>query len=344
MRNFISEYGKVIVCSLVVVLLITITVVLKPIAADEYHSIADLIHEFITGKLSSESPADYGIYLNDDGTANFVVKVNPGNVDETTAYAMVNGNQVMLSTLQKDGDDYIIPLPNIMPKQLNDQMTVTVYDGDGTPVSETISTTFADKLYEIIGTTSSKALKDFCKSFLNYGAYSQINFNYNTETLANNNLSESEKDVSDITYADVQDQKKTSSGETEGIIPYGMTLSVNNSGVKGWAWYSLSNGYSIDDYTFTIDGHKVTPEASGSLYKVGLERNNAPDLDNMVTIEVKYHDEGTSAMRISCFTYAEIVLKENDTSESGIKLSNFMRSMIKYNNAAKNLNNTLSAG
>lgn len=59
MKNFFSEYGKVVVTSLVVVLLVSVAVVIKPLAAAGYESIAGKLDNFVTSKLNG--PEDYEV-------------------------------------------------------------------------------------------------------------------------------------------------------------------------------------------------------------------------------------------------------------------------------------------
>lgn len=53
MKNFFGEYGKVVVSSLVVVLLLSVCIVLKPLAAEGYESVASKLDTYVMDKLES---------------------------------------------------------------------------------------------------------------------------------------------------------------------------------------------------------------------------------------------------------------------------------------------------
>lgn len=165
------------------------------------------------------------------------------------------------------------------------------------------------------------------KAMLNYGAYSQIQFGYNTSNLANSPLAESEKALPDVIDLSAYDRTKT--GTAEGITYYGSNL-ILESQTTLRHFFVLEDGRDINDYTFKVNGSIVDPVRSGDYYYIEITGISASALDTAYTVTVG----GFTLDNYSALTYAKLVLESPSTNES---LKNVTRALYLYNDAANAL-------
>ena len=182
---------------------------------------------------------------------------------------------------------------NVTPQNMGDLITAQMYDKDGTTVvdEETFSVqSYLETLlsYEFGGeycTCKSKlqhtALHELCVNMLNYGAAAQTYVNHDTENLANKNLTP----------------------EQQALATAPITVTESDKAVNGPAWvgagvrfdyklglYFVFRAASADEYTATVNGEAVTPEAypavGADAYVIRYNGFNATNMNSVVTAKL----------------------------------------------------------
>ncbi len=191
---------------------------------------------------------------------------------DATLKVTVGGNQISNKTLAEYGlpisrnlsaDDtygwYKVPLELGMA-QLTDTIKFELFDEEGTSKGSftTSAKAYIDTLLamDTFNTTavSVEALKNALVSLLEYGTMAQIQFNYNTDKLANDGdysaytyYKVAEKT---LTFSDASQVKATKSGTLAGVTLVGSSLVLENQ-------VSMRIYVTVDDaslYTFKVDG------------------------------------------------------------------------------------------
>ena len=257
--------------------------------------------------------------LNDSGAK--VVFSMPNN--KTSEVSILKG------TKRQYGDGYVYGYScEVTSTQMTGTVTAKVVLSDGTESDEFPYTVkeYADIV--IANKNNSEAFAKatpLVKAMLNYGSYSQQFFQYDDSIFANVDLTDAEKDVSEVTAADLEQFVAIKSGKEKGLVFQGSTL-VLKSETSIRHYFSVEDGYSISDFTFQCDGKTLTPVASGKMYYVEIPNIASGDLDTMYEVTV-----GGFSIKYSALTYAYNKLVKTDTEEA---LQNLCRAMYLYNQAA----------
>lgn len=349
MKTFIKEHGGVVISSLVVVLLIAVCTVIKPLAADANNSIVQKLFEYVSNTLDNSSENDFndviglykisiktGLTNNDNGTVNLnIISYFPDAIDIEDGYVVVNGTKTLFSELSynqvEDGKEYYIPGPNLPAKKFADKYSIEYYDSFGKLIKEA-TTSVKDHFMQIVNDPgASTELRQYAIDMLNLGAECQTYFNYNTSDLANSELNSNEKNLSDITLESVEQYKMTSSGNTDGITPYGESLIFNTS-IVCKIYFKVDN--SINNYVFKDGNITLTPtKQSGNVYYVKLPAVSYPNLKTMHNITVVYNGEGDCVVNVNVLSYAYISLRAEARNGTDPK-ANSMRAVTKVANSA----------
>ena len=161
-----------------------------------------------------------------------------------------------------------------------------------------------------------------CKAMLNYGAASQILFDYNTENLANAILSDADKVLPDV---DASEYAYTITGFEAGIKLQSATLLLE-SGTTLRVYFKLTGDKTIDQYTFYVDGVEVKPVQKNDRYYVELENLPAKKLDEMHTFTV-----GGLSLEYGVMSYVHSIVF-NSPSENTV---NVAKALYAFHEAAK---------
>lgn len=153
---------------------------------------------------------------------------------------------------------------------------------------------------------------------LNYGAYSQINFDKNPTDLANVGLSEEEKTLGDVTI-DIVDP--VTDGLPEGTTYEGSTLSLKSETTL--SLYFKSNL----DLEFSCDGYTVETATSGEYQIARIRGIKAKNIGDIFTLNVS----GTT-VQYSPLNYCAKVLADNTSDE---KLTNTVKALYLYYKATE---------
>ena len=156
------------------------------------------------------------------------------------------------------------------------------------------------------------------KAMLNYGAYSQVYFNYNTEKPANSILAEADRTLSDV---DLSEFAYTLEGEDANVSYYGSALSLESeTAIK---CYFVIDG-DAEAVTATVNGKNAELKKNGTLYELKITDISAHQLGNMYEIKV-----GNLTLSYGAFSYGNTAM--SSTKEA---LKNTVKAMYTYNQEA----------
>ncbi len=159
------------------------------------------------------------------------------------------------------------------------------------------------------------------KAMLNYCAYAQRNFGYNTDNPANENLDEAEKKLPDSVSFD--NWKHSVSGQQEGVSFYGAALSLKSeTAVK--LYFAVDGDSSAFDVT--VNGEAYTLKKNGTLYELKIADIPAHRLGDMYEVKV-----GSLTVNYGVFSYGCTVM-EGDNA----KLKDTIKALAVYHEEACN--------
>ena len=163
------------------------------------------------------------------------------------------------------------------------------------------------------------------KAMLNYGAYSQIQLNYNTNHLANEILGMGAR-AGYVDYEEYSPYAPQKSGTEAGLKIRSATLSLNSTTTIR-VYLQLTGAQPIDAFQVLIDGNPAVIHQGSKGYYVELIGIAAKDLDVAHTFEV----QGGQQLVYSGLSYVYQILDPHDKSEA---LTNVARALFVYNEAA----------
>ena len=167
-------------------------------------------------------------------------------------------------------------------KEVSQVVTVQVMKGDeviGSALEYSIVTYCMNR----INKSTNPAQVELCKALLNYAAAAQISLNYNTENLANAELDDADKVLPE--NIDVSGYKSSVTGSETGIKAKSATLMLESE-VSVRVYFTLEEGYTVDDFVFTIDGKVVQPQKNNIGWFIETDGIAAKNLDQMMEFSV----------------------------------------------------------
>ncbi len=269
--------------------------------------------------------------------------------------------------LEQDVDGTWVFSISVDAKQMTDEIKFWFVDDSNTYKVRT--TTVADYAYYILGadistlncdSNDSTQLKALMAAMLNYGAEAQTYFNYNTDDLANKNLSSYTNDNGDNFadyFTDIDgsmfndnnswnvvkgDFYASSSANGEGIVGIdvglGGTTSLNikfrllkTSSIDDYKFvithtelYGNGNYYNLKDYAYA---YSVESDETYNYYYVSIVGIPAPYLDHTYRMEFMKAGEKVATIETMVTTYIKQAV-ENSTDEA---LTNIVTRLYWYN-------------
>lgn len=175
------------------------------------------------------------------------------------------------------------------------------------------------------------------KAMLNYGAYAQLNFDYNIEKLANAGLSDEDKtsyetSLSNVT-ADTFKDYTVSTTTIEGMGTFVGSSLVLDSETTVKVYFTPADDVDINSLTFSLGEKTLTPVKSGEYYVISITNIASNALDNKFEITVKENDTTKGTFTCSAYAYCYNVLKSDSCKEA---LKNVVKALYLYNVAADN--------
>jgi len=214
-------------------------------------------------------------------------------------------------------------------KEMADSITATIYDGGE---AQDVLTTSVTKYAEIlIGESDTNAeykkAKELINAMLNYGAYAQELFDYNTENLANASSLVVDK-VSEVQVSNLEDFSKGKQGLDDfGHFAGSRLILKGETTLK--MFFEFAEGASVEGVTFTIDGVAQEYTKSGDYYVVEVENISACLLDNDYKVTVTAGNQTFDAYA-SVMSYCYNAL----TNTEDTKLHNVAKALYLYNKEA----------
>jgi len=288
----------------------------------------------------------YSLSLRGNIGVNFYLKLDQDVIDSEYAYIQfkLNGEEVkeiMVKDVQPIhdntlDDDYYVFALDVAPKEMADQISIQVFRSGGDWVGDEFKYTVKDYAEYILTHSNKYSEKtvNLVKSMLNYGAYSQIYFNYNTGNLANSSLIEADKDISGVSsdtllkYAGFANSMLLVPGET--ITYAGANLELESELVMNIKFKGIPSGT-----VFKVGNKVLNSESVGNgETKVTFSGITAKDIDKDITITL-YIGDGTYDFTYNPMTYCYNVISREITAVRTQKLKDVVSALYWYNEAAK---------
>ena len=298
---------------------------------------------YIGSLLKPELFADvYGCSLSLKGNIglNFYLIPSEQLLDDDDAYVSLGDEQIKFSEAPSRvvGEDTLYQFSvSLHAKQMNDVVTLKVFDGQGNPVAlyrhsndedltETgYSYSVQDYIQKTRETSTDEELIALVNAMADYGVLAQRHFDYNTE-----DLPEVQGDLDSVTAESVADyEKKVTAGTATGVSFAGGSLALK-SATAIRLYFSLDEG-EIGDYTFKLGTRKVTPTETDLGWMVEIPNIAAKDLDKTYTVKVTRGADTVLTVQYSALSYAYGVLGGGSKAETLIDL---VKGIVLYNRAA----------
>ncbi len=205
-----------------------------------------------------------------------------------------------LSEFGLNGDYYQITYPGLAAMEMNDAVSVTVFDKDGNQVSETKTDSICSYARRALDKITDPISRRMYVDMLNYGAAAQQNFGYNTANLVNSILTEAEKaegtqSVGALTngYTRENENYYGTNFDLENEINLNLYVLASAIGENGYAEISYTNfkGEEI---------RKIVTEyvANGNCYMFTPDFVVAADGRCLLTIQF-YKADGTPVVKVT---------------------------------------------
>ena len=311
-----------------------------------------------TVKFSNEQqPSLYGhsISLKNNGliAVNSYWKMTDDFVKNSGAYVVMSINSSVSNALSKNDkkiyvkdavnkNGYINFIYDLAPAQIGQTVTTDLFSSNGKLISSS-SYSIKDYCYDYLDAYKAgenETEKNLVISLLNYGAYAQKYFKYETTDFVNKNLTDNEKNVPEI-----QNSKAF-------IEQYGKNSIVNSNGIEYIGTSLLLESGCVIRHYFKIDDSKTgnlscyVNEGTSSERKLDLKKKGTyyyVDIDSIPAYSLKkdfkvtiYNGKDSSKKTIidySVYNYIAKALSKNDNST----LSELMKSLYWYGQYANEI-------
>ncbi|MBQ7134431.1 MAG: hypothetical protein IJO20_08070 [Ruminococcus sp.] len=349
--------------------------------AETHHSFANgyctvcKAKELVENEAVPEIVTKYA-YLNMDNTFHYSVVYSVLNLEDVNPLDMgllmftskegdltYDYASSVISGASVSGDNFEVNTNEIHPKALGDTVYLRVYVklADSSYVySEIISYSGAQYSYSMLrNPASTKSEKAYAVSLLNFVSAMQIYWDYNTESLANANLTDEEKAlVSDFTVnmADkipqvdsnkaVNFEKNTKSSILYPTVDINSNLFTLNYNLKIkettassiTLYYWSADTYEISDVLTKENANgKITMYlAEDGIYRADITDIGLMGMNNALYTSVVYEAEGTNyCTGINAYSLAQYLAANADNSDA--RLSTLAQASVVYGYYAKNL-------
>lgn len=173
----------------------------------------------------------------------------------------------------------------------------------------------------------------FARALLNYGAAAQTYFKVEADDLANKNLDDTDKAITELTAEDlVSFAKEPISKEGVGsFIGFNLALGSETS-LR--AYFELWDGVNIGDVVFTVNGVIVKAERAGDYYRIAADNIKAFDLDEDITFTATVGDD-VLTFECSAMSYCHSVLIKETSDNYPATLKTLLSAMRAYQLASE---------
>ena len=272
---------------------------------------------------------------------NFYLKLSDTLTQDENAYVRIHfegaDTQLFVEDARQSSVDgllcHVFALP-VMPTRMQEEATLRLYHGDGTPAALHLMDTdltetgyvssVAAYLEKSRNTSEDAKMVALAKAAEDYGAAAELYFAGQTEGLSVS------PEVTAVTaeqlaaYAPAYDSPKLF-----GLAQHAASVLFKSDNALR-QYFTLKDGEQIEDYSFTIDGVSVSPVQSGeNRWYITLPNIAAKDLDAVHEYVVSCAGESYS-FRFSVLSYARQVLKSSTNAD----MINLAKALYLYNQAA----------
>ncbi|MGN1375186.1 MAG: hypothetical protein ACI4V5_01380 [Prevotella sp.] len=297
--------------------------------------------------------AGYSLSLNGNIGVNFYMELSEaiaGNENAYMEFALPNTaekTKVYVTGTHEDGatattstvDDktYYVFSCEVAAKEMTDeiQAQMIVGENEGTVYTYTVKD-YADYILSHTETYGEKVVA-LVKAMLNYGAYSQTYFGYQTEKLANADLAEADQALVTLTADDLSSYK-ASVNKDEAVCAFASAYLTLQSETAVHVYVKLADGVSEEDVTFSIDGNVIAKEnlvkGTGTYegyYILSVDHIQASALDDRHTFTVTATGGQTASLSYGPMSYCYSILAGESASDD---LKNVVKALYAFNQAA----------
>lgn len=320
--NFTATLGDVNVTSL-------LRFVNNPVTSSEPllpAKLGSVVEKFRAQIIDDIEFTNYSLLLEGSIGIKFYVKLSEfviANLEEVTAtvdyYGVTNEVELVKAENTIDGALYTAKF-YVAAKEMDMPITLTVTTPDST---ESITRTVKDYVdYVNANTADYTDCINLINEMYNYGQYSKHYFE-NAAIAPNPDLSDVEVNISN-SYTPVK------KGSVSGITLEASSLLLeSNTTVRHY--FKLADGASITDYTFTVNGAKVTPNEKNGRYFVEVDNIIARSLGKLDKTIVSTANE-TMVITYSPLSYVKLALENRADSDPELAL--LVKALYRYYVAA----------
>ena len=282
----------------------------------------------------------YSLSLNGNIGVNFYMELSEeiaANESTYMLFTLPNGTTERVSVAdatQKDidGKTYYVFSYEVAAKEMTAEIKARIISGDAQGTEYTYSVKdYADYILkhpEDFG--ESAKLVNLVTAMLNYGAYSQTYFDYNTQNLANSVLTDEQKQLPDTTAGELSSYECSYTANvsyTGDTAYYGSSLVLKSeTDIKHYFSYNPSVG--LEAFTCTDSaGNSYEIEQSGNYVYVRVANIAANKLREPVTLTLCENDVEVGTITYSPLSYAYSILSASSTDDA---LKNMVKALYQY--------------
>ena len=254
-----------------------------------------------------------------------------GNVTETPLASLPKDD-----TLSKVASKITLSV-TLAAAEMTDKVQIRVVF-DGGNCTEVIEQSVADYAKDILADETYATSHELIKSMLNYGAYAQTYFGYNTDSLANSVLAPEDTVLPSVT----EESKVAVNGAATGLNLKTWNLTLETQ-VQAKLFFTLEEGASLAGYTATVatpSGVLNTVELTedenrAGVYYVLVEDITPAFLNDNYTITItNTTDSSAVTFQFSAMCYVATILN----TSANTNLVNLVTALKLYSVAAENYN------
>ena len=216
----------------------------------------------------------------------------------------------------RDGK-YVVPVAYPTTKEMVDAVHICVSLDGGEGNSEVIEEfdysvqTYCENM--IVKNPNNANLVALCTATLDYGAYSQKQFNYKTNNLANANYTAGEDTIRDTVIHDQYDVTSVT-GACTGIKSSGRSVNLITATELRFK-FTPESGFTLGQFSFKVNGEAAEAVMDAGKFMVAVGGIGAPDLNDTYTVVITNKDDNTTmTVKYSALSYA--CRMQNNSSET----------------------------
>ena len=274
--------------------------------------------EMLVGKV-----AQWNIVLQDDFEVKFYLQVSESIVS-TAKVRLTTGSETVtynVSALDKTADGYYLLRAEISAAQMNDFIVVMVMNGR--EIGSNTTYTVREYCDTILADSSHSQYHALVKAMLHYGAMAQMYFDYDTQNLANDGITDAAK-------AEVPEsaEELIVTDSLNVLDFYGASLVYRDR--IAVRYYFTGNTTGL---TYIANGKVYTPVSKDGMYYIEIADILPQKLDQQITLTIT--DTDSNALTVS-YGPMNYIVRMNE--KGSVELQNLLKALYNYHLAARNLN------